>query len=317
MKNFFQKPFAWAIIAATILSASSVTVLLDTFVIQRVGDSGEVIVSIPTSSSSESSSQSESSSSSSSSAIVPTFTDNSYVDEHMSLTITTLRRHNTTVYVADIQVDDPLYLKTALAHDTYGRNITQKTSSMATNHGAFFAINGDYYGARSDGFVVRNGTLYRSTKNTSASAQALIMNTEGNLLVMDESQTSRQELIDAHPLHAWSFGPALITNGTIVVNASSEVNQSSSSNPRTAIGQIDVGHYVCIVSDGRLTNEAGLSLLELAEEFDALGCTQAYNFDGGGSSTMWFHGRIINQPVNSGSTISERSVSDCVYLGYA
>jgi len=302
-------------IAATLLTLSSVTVLLDTFVIQRVGTSGEVIVSVSSSSSSESSSESESSSSSS--AIVPTFTENSYTDEHMTLTISTLRRHNTTVYVADIQVDDPLYLKTALAHDTYGRNITQKTSSMATNHGAFFAINGDYYGARSDGFVVRNGTLYRNTKNTSASGQALIMDSEGNFSILNESQTSRQDLIDTHPLHAWSFGPALIKDGTIAVTSSSEVNQSSSSNPRTAIGQIAVGHYVCIVSDGRLTNEAGLSLLELAQEFAALGCTQAYNLDGGGSSTMWFNGRIINQPVNSGSTISERSVSDCVYLGYS
>ncbi len=315
MKNFLQKPFAWAMIAATLLTLSSVTVLLDTFVIQRVGTSGEVIVSVSSSSSSESSSESESSSSSS--AIVPTFTENSYTDEHMTLTISTLRRHNTTVYVADIQVDDPLYLKTALAHDTYGRNITQKTSSMATNHGAFFAINGDYYGARSDGFVVRNGTLYRNTKNTSASGQALIMDSEGNFSILNESQTSRQDLIDTHPLHAWSFGPALIKDGTIAVTSSSEVNQSSSSNPRTAIGQIAVGHYVCIVSDGRLTNEAGLSLLELAQEFAALGCTQAYNLDGGGSSTMWFNGRIINQPVNSGSTISERSVSDCVYLGYS
>ena len=315
MKNFLQKPFAWAIIAATLLTFSSVTVLLDTFVIQRVGTSGELLSSIPSSSSSESSSESESSFSSS--AIVPTFTENSYTDEHMTLTISTLRRHNTTVYVADIQVDDPLYLKTALAHDTYGRNITQKTSSMATNHGAFFAINGDYYGARSDGFVVRNGTLYRNTKNTSASGQALIMDSEGNFSILNESQTSRQDLIDTHPLHAWSFGPALIKDGTIAVTSSSEVNQSSSSNPRTAIGQIAVGHYVCIVSDGRLTNEAGLSLLELAQEFAALGCTQAYNLDGGGSSTMWFNGRIINQPVNSGSTISERSVSDCVYLGYS
>jgi len=315
MKNFLQKPFAWAIIAATLLTFSSVTVLLDTFVIQRVGTSGENLYSESSSSSSESTSESESSSSSS--TIVPTYTENSYTDEHMTLTISTLRRHNTTVYVADIQTDDPLYLRTALAHDNYGRNITEKTSSMATRKGAIFAINGDYYGARSDGFVVRNGTLYRNTKNTSASGQTLIMDNEGNFSILNESQTSRQELIDTHPLHAWSFGPALIKDGAIAVNSSSEVNQSSSSNPRTAIGQIAIGHYVCIVSDGRLTNEAGLSLLELAEEFDALGCTQAYNLDGGGSSTMWFNGRIINQPVNSGSTISERSVSDCVYLGYS
>ncbi len=320
MRNPFQKPFVFALVAASVITLSSVTVLLDTFVIQRVGDSGEIIVSLPSSetSSNESSSVSETSTSESSSGeILPTYTETSYVDEHMSLTISTVRRHSTTVYIADIQTDDPLFLRTALAHNTYGRNITQKTSSMATEHGAIFAINGDYYGARTDGFVVRNGTLYRSTKNSSASGQALIMNTEGAFEVLSESQTTRDELIAAHPVHAWSFGPALMIDGNITVDSTSEVNQSSSSNPRTAIGQIAIGHYVCIVSDGRLTNEAGLSLLELAEEFESLGCTYAYNLDGGGSSTMWFNGRIINQPVNSGSTISERSVSDCVYLGYA
>ncbi len=320
MKNPFQKPFIWAIVAASIITFSSVTVLLDTFVIERVGNSGEVIVSLSSSeesSSIESSSSAESSvSEASSSLIEPIYTANSYTDEHITLSLTTVRRHNTTVYIADIQTDDPLFLKTALAQNTYGRNITQKTSSMATQHEAIFAINGDYYGARTDGFVVRNGNLYRSTRNTSASGQALIMNTEGAFEILTESQTTRDELIATHPVHAWSFGPALIIDGDIAVDENSEVNQSSSSNPRTAIGQIGIGHYVCIVSDGRLANEAGLTLLELAEEFASLGCTVAYNLDGGGSSTMWFNGRIINQPVNSGSTISERSVSDCVYLGY-
>jgi exopolysaccharide biosynthesis protein len=234
----------------------------------------------------------------------------------MSLEITTLRRHDTTIYIADIVVENPLNIRTALAQNKYGRNITQKTSSMASEHGAIFAVNGDYYGARTDGFVVRNGTLYRSTENSSASGQALIMNTSGNLVILEENETTKAELIAASPWHAWSFGPALIKNGTIAVNSSSEVNQSSSSNPRTGIGQIDVGHYVLIVSDGRLTTEAGLTLLELAQEFALLGCQTAYNLDGGGSSTMWFNGSIINQPVNSGTTISERSVSDCVYLGY-
>lgn len=322
MQNPFRKPFVWAIIAATLLTASSVSVLLDTFVIERIGNSGEVIVSLPSSESSSDSSQGSSqseanSSESSSSILLPTYTANSYTDEHIALTLSTVRRHSTTVYIVDIQTDDPLYLRTALAQNMYGRNITQKTSSMAAEHGAIFAINGDYYGARTDGFVVRNGTLYRSTKSSSASGQALIMNTEGNFSVLNESQTTRDELIAAHPLHAWSFGPALVIDGQISVTASSEVIQYSSSNPRTGIGQIGVGHYVCIVSDGRLPNEAGLTLVELAEEFDALGCTYAYNLDGGGSSTMWFNGKIINQPVNSGSTISERSVSDCVYLGYA
>ena len=42
----------------------------------------------------------------------------------------------------------------------------------------------------------------------------------------------------------------------------------------------------------------------------------AYNLDGGGSSTMYFNGNVINNPTTNGKKISERSVSDIVYVGY-
>jgi exopolysaccharide biosynthesis protein len=71
-----------------------------------------------------------------------------------------------------------------------------------------------------------------------------------------------------------------------------------------------------VVSDGRTEESAGLSVYELASIFVEYEATFAYNLDGGGSATMWFNGRIINKPVNSGSTISERSISDIVYVGY-
>ena len=47
----------------------------------------------------------------------------------------------------------------------------------------------------------------------------------------------------------------------------------------------------------------------------SLGCEMAYNLDGGGSSTMYFNGKVINNPT-SGRSIKERSVSDIVYIGY-
>ena len=47
-----------------------------------------------------------------------------------------------------------------------------------------------------------------------------------------------------------------------------------------------------------------------------LDCDIAYNLDGGGSSTMYFNGNIINNPTTNGNRISERSVSDILYIGY-
>jgi exopolysaccharide biosynthesis protein len=220
------------------------------------------------------------------------------------------------MYVADIQISNIDYLKTALAKNTYGRNIKETTSAMAENHNAIFAINGDYYGFRSYGFVLRNGVLYRDTARSSGSDEALAIDSSGNFSIINESKTNAQTLVNANVWQVLSFGPALINNSTITVNANSEVDQSMTSNPRTAIGQVSALHYIVIVSDGRTTASTGLSLLQLATELDERGCMVAYNLDGGGSSTMWFNGEIVNNPTTNGNTTSERSVSDIVYLGY-
>jgi exopolysaccharide biosynthesis protein len=78
------------------------------------------------------------------------------------------------------------------------------------------------------------------------------------------------------------------------------------SNPRTAIGQISELHYIMLVSDGRTYESEGLSLLNLAELLKEQGCETAYNLDGGGSSTMYFNGEVINNPTSGRNTVKER-----------
>jgi len=57
-----------------------------------------------------------------------------------------------------------------------------------------------------------------------------------------------------------------------------------------------------------------LSLSELATVLKNHGAKTAYNLDGGGSTTLYFNGKVINQTVG-GSGNSERSVSDIVFIG--
>ena len=113
-----------------------------------------------------------------------------------------------------------------------------------------------------------------------------------------------------------SFGPALVEDGEISVTTRDEVGKAMASNPRTAIGIIDDLHYVFVVSDGRTSESEGLTLYELAEFMQTLDVDIAYNLDGGGSSTMVFNGKVINNPTTSGGRIKERSVSDIVFIGY-
>ena len=91
-----------------------------------------------------------------------------------------------------------------------------------------------------------------------------------------------------------------------------EVDRAKASNPRTAVGILEEGHYVLVVSDGRSEESEGLSLYELAAFMQSLGVQTAYNLDGGGSSTMVFQGSVVNTPSGRGN--SERSVTDILYL---
>lgn len=300
MKNFLKKPYRWAAVFSVLLTAAFILTLLDTFVLQKSITKVTKAASTVTSASGAAESE----------AVI---TDKSYEDENMKITIETVRKYDTTIYVADIQVSDASYLKTAFANDTYGRNITAKTSAIAEANNAVFAINGDFYGFRDGGYVLRNGTVYRNTARDDS--EALVIDKEGNLSVISENDVSMESLSSSGAWQVLSFGPGLVEDGKITVTSSSEVAQSMISNPRTAIGQISKLHYVIIVSDGRTSESRGLSLLELAQEFKERGCTQAYNLDGGGSSTMYFNGEIINVPSN-GKSGGERKVSDIVYFGY-
>ena len=117
-------------------------------------------------------------------------------------------------------------------------------------------------------------------------------------------------------MNLFAFGPTLVKNGSVAISQNEEVGRAMANNPRTAIGIIDDLHYILVVSDGRTNESQGLSLYELAQVMQQYGCKTAYNLDGGGSSTMYFNGQVINNPTTNGNRISERSVSDIVYIGY-
>ena len=144
----------------------------------------------------------------------------------------------------------------------------------------------------------------------------LVIYEDGTFEIINESNTSIESLIEKNAYNILSFGPALVKDGTINVTKKDEVDKAMTSNPRTAIGIIDDLHYVFIVSDGRTSSSEGLTLYELAEFMQGLGVKTGYNLDGGGSSTMYFNGKIVNNPTTNGNKISERGVSDIVYIGY-
>ena len=247
--------------------------------------------------------------------IEPVITDHSYNDGLITIEISTMRILDTDIYIADVELTHSSCLRTGLAENAFGRNLTEPTSKIAERNDAIFAVNGDYYGFRDSGYVMRNGYLYRSAPAKDPEQEDLVLYEDGSLAILREADVTAEEIRDSGASDIFSFGPGLVTEGEITVSRDDEVERAQVTNPRTAIGLLSPLHYLFVVSDGRTDESVGLSLYELAGLMKDLGCVTAYNLDGGGSSTMWFNGRVLNRPTTFGDKIAERSVSDIVYIG--
>lgn len=299
-----KKPYLYASVLGLLLTSSFTYSMLKTFVLAET---------ISTVSNTGSTSNIAAASQAAKNAQV---TDTSYSDGNISVTLTEKTVNETQIYVADITLSSSDYLKTALAQNSYGTNVTAKTSVTAAENNAILAVNGDYYGANSSGYVIRNGVVYRDSVREDDSNGDLAIYKDGSFKIIYEDQVSADQLVQDGVVNLLAFGPSLVENGEISVDTNTEVGQAMSSNPRTAIGIIDENHYIIIVSDGRTSESKGLSLYQMAEVMKSYGVKTAYNLDGGGSSTLYFNGQVINKPTTGGSKISERAVSDIVYIGY-
>jgi len=243
-----------------------------------------------------------------------------YQSDSVSIAISKVSTGNgrsaVTYFVADVQLNDATQLSNAFAKDQFGTNIIEYTSRIAEENNAIFAINGDYYGFRSDGIIIRNGVIYRDIP----ARTGLAFFKDGSMQIYDETEYTAQELLDMGVWNTLSFGPALIddsvispTLSTVEVDMNFGNHSIQGNQPRTGIGIIDNNHYVFIVVDGRSPGYSnGVSLPTFAQIFKDLGCTEAYNIDGGGSSTMYFMGRVVNNPLGKNR---ERGTSDILYIG--
>jgi exopolysaccharide biosynthesis protein len=247
-----------------------------------------------------------------------TVTGDTYTSDGATVTVSTVTYGSgddtVTYYVADVTLTDATALQSAFANNEFGTNITETTSGIAEDNGAVFAINGDYYGFRDTGIEIRNGVIYRDD----GAREGLAFYRDGTVEVYDETTTTAQELLDAGVWNTLSFGPAIVEDGQVVdgiedVEVDTNVGNHSiqGDQPRTAVGVIDANHLVFVVVDGRQSGYSeGVTMTELAAIMQDLGATTAYNIDGGGSSTMYFDGEVVNSPSQG----EERGTSDILYI---
>ena len=228
-------------------------------------------------------------------------TENSYTSPDISITVSEETLGRTTYYLADIYVRDITCFQSALARGTYGSGFRDSIQDMALLNNALLAVNGDYYGNTNEGVVIRNGVIYRAN---STNCDVCVLYYDGILRVMPGSSFSVEEAVADGAWQAWTFGPALLDTDGSVLTSFSSTGRIISANPRTAIGYYEPGHYCLVVVDGRGESE-GITLPDLSQLFHDLGCTAAYNLDGGNSSIMVWNNAVINEPSGGGRESSD------------
>lgn len=184
-----------------------------------------------------------------------------------------------------------------------------KTTDLAARQGAVAAINGSFFNMRApygsvnylrvDGTALAPNALDsyenpgsgRSTRQTAA-----VATWQGGLYVLKADDLRTWErYIAAEDIV--TTGPLLLVGGVPEPVVADSFNKTR--HPRTAVGRRADGTVLLVVADGRNEQAAGLSMTELQQVMTALGCRDAVNLDGGGSTTMVVRGEVVNHPSDN------------------
>lgn len=191
------------------------------------------------------------------------------------------------------------------------------THDIAKKYNALIAINGGYYvdtsgngtGAVPTGFVISDGKIVYPTKDKNKWDEkmddVMSIDADGNLSV--GKRYSPNELVKDNVKNAFVTGPYIIKDGTDYI----QDNLVHGLSPRTVIGQAEDKSIIFLTVDGRQGLKMGASLKDVQRIMRSFGAVNAVCLDGGGSTTMYYNGEVINNPS---SATGERAVPDIVYV---
>lgn len=193
-----------------------------------------------------------------------------------------------------------------------------KTSEAAEDQNAIIAWNGSYFNTTSGG-----STVFLKSEGVVINQTVSGFNTyrENGAFAIDESG---KPLVIPKPASGWeaATAPTVLAGGPLLIRQGEELEQldvafNSNRHPRTAVGVTEDQKLIVAVIDGRSAQSQGLSIPQLAALMKALGCHDAVNLDGGGSSTAWTAGEgVVNFPSDNGQFDhqGERGVATVITL---
>jgi exopolysaccharide biosynthesis protein len=241
-------------------------------------------------------------------------TDDSYRSANVSVTMTKVELDTpVTYYVADIYIKDLSSFRTAVAYEYEAYNDGSRKNVMPTLQlaqltNSIVAISGDNYTFRKEGLIaVRNGVEWYN--DTPLAEDICVLYYDGTMetYAADETYSTQiAEIYARQPYQIWTFGPQLLLDGEVP-----ESFASSKANPLSGVGYFEPGHYCFILVDGRQKGYSlGLNYIQFAQVFKDLGCTVAYNLDGGDTAVMTYGDALRSRPQDN----KPRDTSDILYI---
>lgn len=157
----------------------------------------------------------------------------------------------------------------------------------ATNGGGWVDDQGTGSGGIPDGIVISQGKVLWGTPLSNA-WECCGITEEGKLVV---GTFTVQQARDMGITNAVKYGPSLIINNQPLES----LGTGSGLNPRTAIGQRADGAMLLLVLDGRQSDSLGASYVDIQDIMLKFEAVNAYNLDGGSSTSMIYKGEFINK----------------------
>ncbi len=240
--------------------------------------------------------------------------DWAYEDPSISVSIETGRYEETNYMVAHVKLANATQLRTAMASNYYNPS-TSLGTTIAKRCNAVLAINGDFFSTRNGvGLVTRQGKEYRLKCN--GDYDVLIIDDQGDLHILPSATNQDVETFAGVIMQGFTFGPGLIIQGEKQTDLAKYVFAAGQKYAqRMCLAQIGPLEYLCICSEGpEDKGSVGLTLdqfCDLVSSFE--GIQNAYNLDGGSSSTMVFRNQKINSPNNP----KRRPLCDIIYFASA
>ncbi len=239
-------------------------------------------------------------------------TENSYSSPNVAITVESFTwgegAQQSVYHVADIYIASPENLCTYTANNELKYFSVQDAMEMDEASGALVAISGDQYSYQPSGFLIRNGEAYRTDYTY---CDLCVLFNDGSMACYPPDGYDIDRLLERGVAQAWNFGPSLLDENGAVYDSYSVSTSVGYPNPRSAIGYYEPGHYCFVVADGRQEGYSqGLTVPELAQIFQDLGCACAYNLDGGGSALMTFQHRRWSRQSNG----ADRDLGDIILV---